>query len=152
MCLSLVKAFQLIQSPFIVSINSILSINISINSIKIHLFPSRTYDKKQGKLSMWTRVLPRKCTVHNKHPLPTTQEKTLHMDITRWSTPKSDWLHSLQPKMEKLYTVSKNKTRRWGLVTEERSIWGKTQIYIYWKDIYHLNKCPLSINNVLIKC
>ena len=23
-------------------------------------------------------------------PLPTTQEKTLHMDITRWSTPKSD--------------------------------------------------------------
>ena len=25
-----------------------------------------------------------------KHPLPTTQEKTLHMDITRWSTPKSD--------------------------------------------------------------
>ena len=27
---------------------------------------------------------------HNKHPLPTTQEKTLHMDITRWSTLKSD--------------------------------------------------------------
>ena len=25
-----------------------------------------------------------------KHPLPTTQEKALHMDITRWSTPKSD--------------------------------------------------------------
>ena len=22
---------------------------------------------------------------HSKHPLPTTQEKTLHMDITRWS-------------------------------------------------------------------
>ena len=31
------------------------------------------------------------------------------MDITRWSTPKSNWLYSLQPKMEKLYTVSKNK-------------------------------------------
>ena len=29
------------------------------------------------------------CTGHSKHPLPTTQEKTLHMDITRWSTPKS---------------------------------------------------------------
>ena len=39
---------------------------------------------------------------HSKHPLPTTQEKTLHMDITRWSTPKSDGLYSLQPKMEKL--------------------------------------------------
>ena len=28
--------------------------------------------------------------VINKHSLPTTQEKTLHMDITRWSTLKSD--------------------------------------------------------------
>ena len=45
--------------------------------------------------------------------VPTTQEKTLHMDITRWSTLKSDWLYSFQPKMEKLYTVSKNKTRSW---------------------------------------
>ena len=25
-----------------------------------------------------------------KHPLPTTQGKTLYMDMTRWSTPKSD--------------------------------------------------------------
>ena len=59
------------------------------------------------------RVLPRKCTGHSKHRLPTTQEKTLHMDITRWSPLKSDWLYSLQPKMEKLYTVNKNKTRSW---------------------------------------
>ena len=59
------------------------------------------------------RVLPRECTRHSKHPLPTTQEKTLHMDITRWSIPKSDWLYSLQPKMEKFYTVSKNKTGNW---------------------------------------
>ena len=28
--------------------------------------------------------------IANKHPLPKTQEKTLHMDFTRWSTPKSD--------------------------------------------------------------
>ena len=28
------------------------------------------------------RVLPREHTGHSKHPLPTTQEKTLHMDIT----------------------------------------------------------------------
>ena len=59
------------------------------------------------------RVLPRKCTGHSKHPLSTTQEKTLHMDITRWSTPKSDWLYSFQPKMENLYTVIKNETRSW---------------------------------------
>ena len=28
--------------------------------------------------------------LHSKHPLPTTQRKTLHTDITRWSTLKSD--------------------------------------------------------------
>ena len=59
------------------------------------------------------RVLPRERTGHSKHPLPTTQEKTLHMDITRWPILKSDWLYSLQPKMEKLYIVSINKTRSW---------------------------------------
>ena len=35
-------------------------------------------------------ALPRECTGHSKHPLPTTQEKTLHMDIARWSTLKLD--------------------------------------------------------------
>ena len=37
--------------------------------------------------------------------------KTLCMDIMRWSILKSDRLYYLQPKMEKLYRVSKNKTR-----------------------------------------
>ena len=36
------------------------------------------------------RVLPREHTGDSKHPLPTIQEKTLHMAITRWSTAKSD--------------------------------------------------------------
>ena len=53
------------------------------------------------------RVWPRQCTGHSRHPLPTTQETALHMDITRWSIPKADWLYSLQPKMEKLYTDKK---------------------------------------------
>ena len=35
------------------------------------------------------RVLSREHMCHSKHPLPTTQEKTLHMDITRWSILKS---------------------------------------------------------------
>ena len=35
-------------------------------------------------------VLPRECTGHSKHLLPTTQEKILHIYITRWSIPKSD--------------------------------------------------------------
>ena len=37
------------------------------------------------------------------------QETILHMDITRWSIPKSDWLCSLLLKMEKLSMVSKKK-------------------------------------------
>ena len=48
-------------------------------------------------LGMWNeagqrpiRVLLRQRTGHSKDPLPTTQEKTLRMDITKWSTPKSD--------------------------------------------------------------
>ena len=66
----------------------------------------------------WSRakansVLPTECTGHSKHSLPTTQETTLHMNIIRWSIPKSDWLYFLQPKMQKFYTVSKNKTWSW---------------------------------------
>ena len=41
----------------------------------------------------------------SKHPLPLTQEKSLHMDITRWSTPKSDCSQRWRSCI-----VSKNKT------------------------------------------
>ena len=44
----------------------------------------------QNEAGQRLRVLPRERTGHSKHPLPTTQEKTLHIDITRWATPKSD--------------------------------------------------------------
>ena len=54
-------------------------------------------------------VLPTERTGHSKHPLPTTQEKTLHMDITRWSTLKSDRLYSLQPKWRS--SIQSTKTR-----------------------------------------
>ena len=60
-----------------------------------------------------TRVLSRRHTGHSKHPLPTTEEKTLHMDITRWSTLISDWLYSLKPKMENLCAIRKNKMGSW---------------------------------------
>ena len=58
------------------------------------------------------RVLPRECTVI-ANTFFQQHKRRLHMDITRWSTPKSDWLYSLQPKMEKLCTVSKNKPGSW---------------------------------------
>ena len=65
-------------------------------------------------LGMWNEAGQRLIEFFQENALvilTTIQEKTLHMDITRWSTPKSDWLYFLQPKMEKLYTVNKNKTR-----------------------------------------
>ena len=52
-------------------------------------------------------------TLACEHPLSTTQEKTLHTDMTRWSILKSDWSYCLQLKKEKLYTVGKNKTNSW---------------------------------------
>ena len=60
----------------------------------------------------WSRakantVLPREHTGHTKHPLPTTQGTTLHMDITRWSIPKSDWLYFAAKDGETLYSPQK---------------------------------------------
>ena len=55
----------------------------------------------QNEAGQRITVLPREDTGHSKNPLPTTQEVTLHMDITRWSIPKPDWFYSLKPKMEK---------------------------------------------------
>ena len=59
----------------------------------------------QNEAGQRLRVLSREHTGHSKQPLPTTQETTLHMNITRWSIPKSNGLYSLQSKMEKLYTA-----------------------------------------------
>ena len=36
------------------------------------------------------RIFPREHTSHSKHPLPTTEDMTLCVDITRWSILKSD--------------------------------------------------------------
>ena len=44
----------------------------------------------QNEAGQRLTVLPRECTGHSKHPLQTTEEMTQYMDITRWSTPKSD--------------------------------------------------------------
>ena len=52
-----------------------------------------------------SRILSREHTGDSKHPLPTTQEKTLHMDITR----RSILITFFAAKM-KVYPISKNKT------------------------------------------
>ena len=65
----------------------------------------------KARYSLYTCLInKREGTAQSKHPLPTTQEMTLHVDIIRWSILKSHWLYSLQPKMENLYTVNKTKT------------------------------------------
>ena len=43
----------------------------------------------QNEAGQRLTVVPRECIGQSKYPLPTTQEMTLHIDITRWSTPKS---------------------------------------------------------------
>ena len=48
----------------------------------------------------------------NRFDLPTAVQGTLRSLLQHHSS-KSDWLYSLQLKMEKLYTVSKNKTGSW---------------------------------------
>ena len=47
-------------------------------------------EAEQRPIEKCTEKVPRECTGHSKHPLSTKQERTLHMDITRWSIPKSD--------------------------------------------------------------
>ena len=47
------------------------------------------------------------CAGHSKHPLPTTQEKTLHMDITRWSIPKTLIIFFAAEDGEALYSQKK---------------------------------------------
>ena len=49
------------------------------------------------------RVLPRKCTSHSKHPLPTTQEKTL--PIIFFAAKDGEALYS-QPKQDQELTVA----------------------------------------------
>ena len=59
------------------------------------------------------RALARECTGHSKHPLPTKQEKTLHMGINRWSTLKSDLIIFFAAKDgEALYSQQK---QDWGM-------------------------------------
>ena len=74
------------------------------------------------------RILPRECTGHSKHLLPTTQGVTLRMDITRWPIPKPDCLYSLQLKTETLYIVRKIKTRIWLWLRSQTPLYCKIQI------------------------
>ena len=51
------------------------------------------FDLEEKQKTKANRVLPRELTGHSKHPLPTTQNTSLHIDINRWSILKSDRLY-----------------------------------------------------------
>ena len=68
----------------------------------------------QNEAGQRLKVLPREHTGYGKHHLVTTQEKSLHMDITRWSIPKQiHYILCTRRWRSKIYIVSKNKTRSW---------------------------------------
>ena len=91
------------------------------------------------------RVLPREHTGQT-HTLFQQNKRRLYIDIIRWSTMKSDWLYSLQPNMDQLYTVSKNKTGSWLWLRS----WTLTKFRLKWKNRgkstrtfkYDLNQIP----------
>ena len=79
------------------------------------LFIIGVWNAKVGSWDTWSNSqiwpwsskwnIARECTGHSKHPLPTTQDTTLHMDITRWSILKWDWLYSLQSKRSSIQSA-----------------------------------------------
>ena len=64
--------------------------NVKVGSQEIPGVTGKFGLEVQNEADQRLTVLPREHTGHSKHPLPTTQEKTLHLDITRWSILKSD--------------------------------------------------------------
>ena len=78
------------------SFSSIGDWNAKVGSLEIQ----GVTDKFALGVNKWSgakanRVLSRKHTGYNKHPLPKTDKMTLLMDINRGSITKSDWLYSL---------------------------------------------------------
>ena len=63
--------------------------NANVGSQEIPRVTGKFGLQVQNEAGQKLTVLPREHAGNSKHPLPTTQEITLHMDITRWSMPKS---------------------------------------------------------------
>ena len=64
--------------------------NAKVGSQETPGVPGKFGLEVQNEAGQRLLVLPRERTGHSKHPLPTTQEKSLHKDITRLSIVKSD--------------------------------------------------------------
>ena len=64
--------------------------NVKLGSQEIPGVTSKSGFQVQNEAGPRLRVLPRERAHHSKYPLPTTQEKTLTMEVTRWSISKSD--------------------------------------------------------------
>ena len=74
-----------------------MKVNINkLDLIKLKNFHivKETISKMERQPMDWKKIFANAMTnkelYHSKHPRPITQEKTLYMDITRWSIQKSD--------------------------------------------------------------
>ena len=85
----LLSHVRLLATPWTVAYQAPPSIGISRQEYWSGTSPSLGLEYKI-KHTKDNRVLSREHTGHSKHLLPTTQETTLHMDIAKWSIPKSD--------------------------------------------------------------
>ena len=101
------------------------------------------------------RILPRECTGYSKHPLPTTQEKSLHMDIHQqmvntkirliiffgakdgealYSQQKQDWELIVAQIMNSLLPNSDLNWRKWGKPLDHSGMtYIKFLMIIQWK-------------------
>ena len=84
------------------------------------------------------RVLPRERTGHSKHVLPTTQEKTLHMDIQRTSEPvkllSRVWLFAIPWTIA--YQVPHMDITRWSILKSD---------WLYGEVLYSQQKQDLEL-------
>ena len=72
------------------------------------------------------RVLPRKCTGHNKHPLPTTQEKTIHHGLYMCSIIMCWCFHAKQS----AHVLSCDFLS----MTLDLFVYSYVRVFIYWRE------------------
>ena len=93
------------------------------------------------------RVLPKECLHHNKHPLPTTQEKTLHIDINNgWHWNQVDYILCSQRWRSSIHSAKSRPGANYG--SDHELLMAKFRVK--WKKIgntirsfkYDLNQIP----------
>ena len=86
------------------------------------------------------RILKREHLGHSQHPLTTTQEKTLYVDVTRWSTPITLLIFFAAKDGEALYSQEKQELELTATQTMNNLIKKfQTSVEKYGKSLDHLS-------------